>query len=73
MFGYVDLEKRVRADRLLRVIRATDTHASKTDRDAQLYRKGCGTEAQQCFMGYAPMENRNGLIVGAVMLSRVVV
>jgi transposase len=46
--------------------RANDTHASTTDPDARLYRKGRGKEAKLCFMGHALMENRNGLIVGAV-------
>jgi hypothetical protein len=43
-----------------------DTHASTTDPDARLFRKGPGKEARLCFMGHALMENRNGLIVGAV-------
>ena len=46
--------------------RHNDTHASTTDPDARLYRKGPGKEARLCFMGHALMENRNGLIVGAV-------
>ena len=46
--------------------RSNDTHASTTDPDARLYRKGSGKEAKLCFMGHALMENRNGLIVGAV-------
>jgi transposase len=46
--------------------RRNDTHASTTDPDARLYRKGRGKEAKLCFMGHALMENRNGLIVGAV-------
>jgi hypothetical protein len=46
--------------------RANDTHASITDPDALLFRKGPGKEARLCFMGHALMENRNGLIVGAV-------
>src|SRR3954467_648008 len=45
--------------------RSNDTHASTTDPDAQLYRKGPGKEAKLCFMGHALMENRNGLIVDA--------
>src|SRR6201994_1359762 len=43
-----------------------DTHASTTDPDARLYRKGPGKEARLCFMGHALMENRNGLIIGGV-------
>ncbi len=46
--------------------RSNDTHASTTDPDARLYRKGRGKEAKLCFMGHALMENRNGLIVAAV-------
>jgi transposase len=46
--------------------RGNETHASTTDGDARLYRKGRGKEAKLCFMGHALMENRNGLIVGAV-------
>src|SRR6201987_1368472 len=46
--------------------RKNDTHVSPTDPDARLYRKGPGKEARLCFMGHALMENRNGLIVGAV-------
>ena len=43
-----------------------DAPASTTDPDARLFRKGPGKEARLCFMGHALMENRNGLIVGAV-------
>src|SRR6516164_10341269 len=46
--------------------RRNDTHASTTDPDARLFRKGPGKEARLCFMGHALMENRNGLIVGAL-------
>src|SRR5437588_2939035 len=46
--------------------RKNDTHVSTTDPDARLYRKGPGKEARLCFMGHALMENRNGLIIGAV-------
>jgi hypothetical protein len=45
---------------------SNDTHASMTDPDAKLLRKGPGKEAKLCFMGHALMENPNGLIVGAV-------
>ena len=41
--------------------RKNDTHASITDPDARLYRKGRGKSAQLCFMGHALMENRHGL------------
>ena len=46
--------------------RCNDTHGSTTDPDARLCRKGPGKEARLCFIGHALMENRNGLIVGAV-------
>jgi transposase len=43
--------------------RSNDTHASTSDPDAKLYRKGPGQEAKLCFIGHALMENRNGLYV----------
>ncbi len=43
------------------------THASITDPDARLFRKGRGKSAQLCFMGHALMENRNGFAVEAEM------
>jgi len=43
--------------------RSNDTHASTTDPDAKLYRKGDGQSSVMCFMGHLLMENRNGLIV----------
>jgi transposase len=46
--------------------RRNDTHGSTTDPEARLFRKGLGKEARLCFMGHALMENRNGLIVGAL-------
>lgn len=46
--------------------RSNKTHASTTDPDARLYRKGDGRESRLCFMGHVLMENRNGLVVGAV-------
>ena len=45
--------------------RANDTHESKTDPDAKLFRKGNGQPAKLCFMGHALMENKNGLVVQA--------
>ena len=44
--------------------RSNETHASTTDPDARLYRKGNGQESRLCYMGHALMENRNGLAVG---------
>src|ERR1022692_3574714 len=46
---------------------ANETHASTTDPDARLYRKGRGKEAKLCFIGHLLMENRNGLIVDACL------
>ncbi len=46
--------------------RRNDTHASTTDADARLFRKGPGKEARLSFIGHALIENRNGLVVGAV-------
>ena len=43
--------------------RSNETHASTTDPDAKLYRKGPGKEAKLCFMGHGLMENRFGLLV----------
>jgi transposase len=43
--------------------RKNDTHESKTDPDAKLWRKGKGKEAKLCYGANALMENRNGLVV----------
>jgi len=43
--------------------RTNQTHESKTDPDARLYRKGKGKEAKLCYAGHVLMENRNGLAV----------
>jgi len=40
-----------------------DTHASVTDPDSRLYRKGKTKEAKLCYQGHTLMENRSGLIV----------
>lgn len=47
--------------------RSNKTHASKTDSDALLAKKGPGKEARLSYMGHTVMENRNGLIVKAAM------
>jgi transposase len=47
--------------------RSNDTHASTTDPEARLYRKGQGKEAKLCFLGHVLMENRNGLVVDACL------
>ena len=43
--------------------RSNQTHASTTDPEAKLVRKGNGREAKLCFAGHATMENRHGLCV----------
>jgi transposase len=43
--------------------RSNDTHASTTDPEAKLARKGKGKEAKLSFSAHALMENRNGLLV----------
>lgn len=49
--------------------RRNDTHRSKTDPEARLYRKGRGQEARLSYLGHVLVENRNGLIVGAMATS----
>jgi len=44
--------------------RKNDTHASTTDPDARLYRKGDGQESKLSYLGHVVMENRHGLVVG---------
>jgi transposase len=43
--------------------RSNETHQSKTDPEARLYKKGDGQPARLCYIGHAMMENRNGLVV----------
>lgn len=45
--------------------RTNDTHASTTDPEAKLYKKGKGKEAKLSYMGHALIENRHGLVVQA--------
>jgi len=47
--------------------RSNESHASTTDPDARLYRKGNGRESVLCYMGHALMENRNGLAVAGTV------
>ena len=47
--------------------RSNETHASATDPDARLHRKGSGMEARLSFLGHALMENRSGLVVDACL------
>lgn len=45
--------------------RSNQTHASITDPDARVYRKGPGKEAKLCFVGHSLMQKRIGLVVYA--------
>ncbi len=47
--------------------RSNESHASLTDPDARLHRKGNGKESRLCYMGHALMENRHGLVVGGAL------
>lgn len=47
--------------------RSNETHESKTDPDARLYRKGHGQEAKLGYLGHVLMENRHGLIADAMV------
>lgn len=47
--------------------RSNNTHASRTDPDARLYRKSSNTAAILSYQGHVLMENRNGLVVSAVV------
>lgn len=47
--------------------RGNDTHASTTDPDARLFRKGQNQAAILAYQGHVLMENRSGLVVGAVV------
>jgi transposase len=48
--------------------RSNQTHASTTDAEAMLARKGKGKEAKLSFSANVLMENRNGLVVNAEVL-----
>jgi len=43
--------------------RRRETHVSRTDPQALLYRKGRGQPAKLCFLGHVLTENRHGLVV----------
>jgi IS5 family transposase len=43
--------------------RSNETHASKTDPESRLMRKGNGQPAKLSYMGHALVENRHGLLV----------
>ena len=46
--------------------RTNDTHESKTDPEARLYKKASGQEAKLSYLGHVLVENRNGLIAAAM-------
>jgi hypothetical protein len=43
--------------------RSNETHSSRTDPEAKLYRKGPGKPSQLSYLGHILNENRNGLIL----------
>jgi len=43
--------------------RSRETHASRTDPEALLFKKGASQEARLCFMAHLLTENRHGLVV----------
>ena len=47
--------------------RTNATHASTTDPDAKLARKGAGKEAKLSYTGHVLMENRHGLVVDSTV------
>ena len=47
--------------------RSNTTHASRTDPEARLARKGRGKEARLAYAGHIVVENRNGLIVDCTL------
>jgi transposase len=47
--------------------RSNDTHASTTDPEARLFRKGKGHESRLCHQGHVLMENRHGLAIDGVV------
>jgi transposase len=46
--------------------RTNDTHASKTDPDARLYRRSNNAESRLAYLGHLLIENRHGLIADAM-------
>jgi transposase len=46
--------------------RTNETHQSKTDPDARLYKKSYGKEARLSYLGHIVTENRHGLIAAAM-------
>jgi transposase len=46
--------------------RSNQTHVSRTDPEARLYKKSAGQEAKLSYLGHTLVENRNGLIAAAM-------
>lgn len=42
-----------------------DTHESKTDPEARLYRKSTAGQAKPCYLGHVIIENRRGFVIAA--------
>jgi len=47
--------------------RSNETHASRTDPEARLYKKSKGSEARLSYLGHVLVENRHGMIVEAML------
>ncbi len=47
--------------------RTNETHVSRTDPQARLYRKSFGTESKLCYAAHILMDNRHGLAVDACL------
>jgi transposase len=47
--------------------RSNDTHASRTDPDARLFKKSQGSEAHLAYLGHALTENRHGFAVAGTL------
>src|SRR5690606_8299733 len=47
--------------------RSNQTHASSSDPEAKLYRKGNGQSSRMAYLGHVLMGDRNGLVVGAIL------
>lgn len=47
--------------------RSNKTHQSSTDADLRLFKKTKGSEAKLAYQGHVLMENRNGLVVNALL------
>ena len=47
--------------------RRNDTHQSRTDPEAKLYRKGRGQESRLAYLGHVMMDNRHGLAIDTAL------